>query len=66
MGEDHGAPEAGQLPRAWASGRRKTLSKRRRVRTWTMWNEMRGLPARMTAGAARRILGSANSMERRV
>ena len=26
MAEDHGAPEAGQLPRAWTRGRRETES----------------------------------------
>ena len=27
--EDHGAPEAGQLPRAWTRGRRETESRQR-------------------------------------
>ena len=26
MAEDHGAPEAGQLPRAWTRGRKETES----------------------------------------
>ena len=29
MAEDHGAPEAGQLPRVWTRGRRKTESRQR-------------------------------------
>ena len=29
MAEDHGAPEAGQLPRAWTRGRRETESRQR-------------------------------------
>ena len=29
MSEEHGAPEAGQLPRAWIRGRRKTESRQR-------------------------------------
>ena len=29
MAEDHGAPEAGQLPRVWARGRRETESGQR-------------------------------------
>ena len=32
MAEDHGAPEAGQLPTAWTRGRRETES-RQRVRS---------------------------------
>ena len=29
MSEDHGAPEAGQLPRVWTRGRRETESRQR-------------------------------------
>ena len=29
MAEDYGAPEAGQIPRVWASGRRETESRQR-------------------------------------
>ena len=29
MAEDHGAPEAGQLPRVWTRGRKKTESRQR-------------------------------------
>ena len=62
MAEDHGAPEAGQLLRAWTRGRRETES-RQRVRSWTVQNEMRGVLGRVSAGAAERILDSANPRE---
>ena len=29
MAEDHGAPEAGKLPRVWTRGRRETESRQR-------------------------------------
>ena len=29
LAEDHGAPEAGQFPRAWTSGRRDSVPKER-------------------------------------
>ena len=29
MAEDHGAPEAGQLPRVWTRGRRETESRQK-------------------------------------
>ena len=60
MAEDHRAPEAGQLSRALARGRKETES-RQRVRSWTVQNEMRGVLGRVSAGAAGRILDSANS-----
>ena len=66
MTEDHGAPEAGQLPRVWTRGRRDRQppkSERCRVRSWTVQNEMRGVLRRVSAGAARRILDSANPRE---
>ena len=75
MAEDHGSPEAGQLPRAWTKGCRKTqrqkdqrqkIAKERatqRVRTWTVQNEMRSVLGRVSASAARRIFDSANSTE---
>ena len=59
MAEDHGAPEAGQLPRVWTRGRRETKS-RQTVGSWTVQNEMRGVLGRVSAGAAGRILNSAN------
>ena len=59
MAGDHGAPEAGQLPRAWTRDRRETKS-RQRVRSWTVHNEMRGVLGRVSAGAAGSILDSAN------
>ena len=34
-----------------------------RVRRWTVQNEMRGVPGRVSAGTARKILDSANSIE---
>ena len=66
MAEDHGAPEARQLPRAWTKGRRKTVAKERAaqtVRSWTGQNEMRGVLGRVSAGAAGRILNSVNPSE---
>ena len=64
MGEDHGAPEAGQLPTAWTTGRRQKIAKGRatqRVRSWTVQNEMRGVLAWESVSAAGRIFDSANS-----
>ena len=70
MVEDHGAPEAGQLPRASIRNRRdreSPMSELRRVRScWTVQNEMRGVLGRVSAGAAVRILDSANPKEIRV
>ena len=64
MAEDHGAPEAGQLPRVWARGRSETESRQRvsgaKSRSWTVQNEMRGVLGRVSTGAAARILDSAN------
>ena len=37
-----------------------------RVRNWTVEDEMRGVLGRVSAGAARRILDSANPRERRL
>ena len=65
--EDHGAPEAGQLPRVWTRGRRETESRQRvsgtTSRSWTVQNEMRNVLGRVSTGAARRILDSANPRE---
>ena len=64
--EDHEAPEAEQLPRVWTRGRKETESpkrERRRVRSWTMQNEMRDVLGRVSTGAAGRTLGSANPRE---
>ena len=67
MAEDHGVPEAGQLSRVWTRGRRETESRLRvsaqRVRIWTVQNEIRSVLGRMSAGAAGRILDSANPRE---
>ena len=62
MVEDHGAPEAGQLPRVWTRGHRETES-RQRVRSWAVQNEMRDVLGRVSTGAAGRILDSANPRE---
>ena len=62
MAEDHGASEAGQLPRVWTRGRKETES-RQRVRSWTVQNEMRSALGQVSAGAAGRILDSANPTE---
>ena len=51
MAENHGAPEAGNLPRASTRGRGETESVR---------NEMRGVVGRVTASAAQRTLDYAN------
>ena len=59
MAEDHGAPEAGQLPRVWTRGRRDRES----PKSWTVQNEMRGVLGRVSTGAARTILDSANPRE---
>ena len=50
MAEDHGAPEAGQLPRQGPEVvERKRVARERaaqRVHSWTMQNEMRGVLGR--------------------
>ena len=66
MAEYHGAPETGKLSRALEVVKRQRVVKERavqRVHSWTMQNEMRGVLGRVSAGAARRILGSVNSRE---
>ena len=67
MAEDHGAPEAGQLPRAWDRGRGETENCQRasdaRVRSWTLQNKMRGVLGWVSASAAGRIFNSANPRE---
>ena len=55
MAEDHGAQEAGHLPRAWTRGRRETRvakDQAQRVRTRTVQNETKSILGWMTAGAA--------------
>ena len=63
MAEHHGAPEVGQLPKAWTRGRRRTENRQRvsdaKIRTWTMQNEMRGVLGRVSTGAEGRVLNSA-------
>ena len=67
MAEDHVAPEAEQLPRAWTKGCRETEDCKeratQRVRYRTVQNEMRGVLGRISASAAGKILDSANSRE---
>ena len=55
MAEDHGVPEAGQLSRVWTTARKEIespKSERRRVRSRTVQNEMRGVLGRVCTGAA--------------
>ena len=66
MAKDHEALEAGKFPMAWVRGRRdreSPKSKRCRVRSFTVQNEMRDVLGRVSAGAAERILDSANPKE---
>ena len=49
MAEDHGAPEAEQLPRAWIRVTKERAAQS--VRSWTVHNEMRGILERVSAGA---------------
>ena len=46
MAEDHGAPEAVQLPKVWTRGRTETES-HQRVCSWTVQNEMRNVLGRV-------------------
>ena len=70
MAEDHGAPEAGQLqgPGQQVVERQKIAKEpaAQRVRSWTVRNQMRDVLGRVSAGAAGRILDSANPSEIRV
>ena len=68
MAEDHRTPEAGQITRVWTRGHKETESRQRvsgakRVRSWTVQNEMREVLGRVSTGAARRILNSATPRE---
>ena len=66
MAEDHRAPEAGQLSRAWTRGRRETENCQRASdesswtdessRSWTVQHEMRGVLGRVSASAAEGFL----------
>ena len=66
MAEHHKAPKAGQLPEV---AKRQRVAKERavqRVRSWKVQNEMRVRTlGRVSAGAAGRILDSANPEEKR-
>ena len=70
MTKDHGGPEAGQLSRVWTRGRRVTrVVKERaaqRVQNCTVQCAIRSAKDRMNAGAAGKILNSADSRELRV
>ena len=67
MAEDHGAPEAEQLPGPEPEViERQRVAKERaaqRVRSWTVQNEMRGVLGRVFASTAGRILDSNNPRE---
>ena len=67
MTEKHGAPKAGQLPRAWPEvvERQKVVKEQavQNVRSWTMQNEMLRVLKRIFAGAAERILYSTSPKE---
>ena len=69
MVEDHGAPEAEQLSRALTRVCRVIESRQKangqRVHSLTVQNEMKGVLGRVSAGAAPRILDSANPKETR-
>ena len=67
MAEDHGAPEAGKLPRVWTRGRKEIESRQRVSGAESVagqWqNKMRGVLRRVSTGSAGGILGSANPRE---
>ena len=55
MAEDHGAPESGQLFRAWTRDRREKKlpkSEQRKEPLWTVQNEMKDVQGWITAGTA--------------
>ena len=60
MAEDHGAPEAGKLPRIWI---RESPKSERRKESVAGQCRMRYVVGRVSAGAAGRILDSANPRE---
>ena len=65
IAKGHVAPEAGLLPRPEVVKRQRVAKNRaaQRVRSWTVQNEMRDVLGRVSAGAAERILDSANFKE---
>ena len=67
MAEDHGTPEAGQLPRVWTRDHKEIESHQcvssAKSQYWTMQNEMRGVLGQVSTGAAGRILDSVNARE---
>ena len=58
--EDHGAPQARTRSRKKTENRQRVAKK---VHSWTVQNEMRGVLGRVSADAAKRILDSANPRE---
>ena len=62
MAADHGVLEAGQFPRDWDQKVAKERAAQT-VRSWAVQNEMRGVLGRVSAGAAEKILVSANPSE---
>ena len=69
MAEDHGAQMPGNSPGPGLEVvERQRIAKERaaqRVRSWTVQNEMSGVLGRVSAGAAERILNSANPREKK-
>ena len=68
MAEDHGASEAGQLPKAWTRDckERERVAKERAgqiICSWTVQNKMRGIQGRVSTSATGKILDSANPEE---
>ena len=62
MEEDHGAPEAGQLPRVWTRSRRGIESPKSERRKESVAGQCR-MRLAASAGAAGRILDIANPSE---
>ena len=62
MAEYHGAPQAGQLPGPEVVEKQRIAKDRaaKRVRSWTVQNEMSGVLERVSAGGAGKTLDSAN------
>ena len=66
MAENHGVPEARQLPRVWTRGRKETDNCQRASGAkspWTVQNEMRNVLEWVPTSAARKILDSFNPRE---
>ena len=65
IAEDHGAPESGKLPGPEVVEKQRVAKEQaaQRIRSWTVQSEMRGVLGRVSAGAAGRVLDSANPRE---